>query len=261
MLRARSFTTINLLKNFMEAEGISADAIAFFGTSLSGAHEIIYHDSGDGAASLLPGETPEDRAVIYRAKEARPMVATAITAAGSRTFTFDATAGTLTLSSGSLLSDGYAPRMVLGISGSAKNDGTYLISAVTATVLTIDASADSDTYDTEFTDEGPVSATTSLQGVPSGYSLNGQSFVHVVTFLPDGATSLDWSLYTWDSVSDSWALVTSVGTAGVVSVTDADADNPQRTIVEMPGVEKVLVVTSNLAGTFTTGYSAWLLGA
>lgn len=84
--------------------------------------------------------------------------ATQITASGGRTLTFANSGGTVTASSGSFITDGYKAGMVLTVASSLSNDGTYTITAVTATVITVSES---------ITDEGPVSATTTLDAGPT----------------------------------------------------------------------------------------------
>lgn len=84
--------------------------------------------------------------------------ATQITASGGRTLTFanSGSADTITASSGSFISDGYKPGMLVTIAGSASNNlTTGPIATVTATVLTFGSG-------TSLTNEGPVSATTTL---------------------------------------------------------------------------------------------------
>jgi len=90
--------------------------------------------------------------------------ATEITASGGRTLTFAEVGGsgdTITASSGSFISDGYKVGMVVTIAGSASNNiTTGPIASLTATVLTFGS-------DTDFANEGPVSATTTLNATPS----------------------------------------------------------------------------------------------
>lgn len=84
--------------------------------------------------------------------------ATQITASGGRTLTFanSGSADTITASSGSFVSDGYKVGMLVTIAGSSSNNMTTgKIATVTATVLTFGS-------DTALTNEGPVSATTTL---------------------------------------------------------------------------------------------------
>ncbi len=84
--------------------------------------------------------------------------ATQITASGGRTMTFaenTPSADTLTASTGSFISDGYAAGMTLTIASSSSNNGGFRIASVTALVITINASDD-------FANEGPISATTTV---------------------------------------------------------------------------------------------------
>lgn len=254
-LRARSFTTVNDLRDFMRDEGIGRDEVYFFGINLSGQHEIIYNDA---PGSVIEGSTAAERAVFDEVDYSVALDATQITASGGRTFTFDEGTATLTLSSGTLITtEEFAAGMDLIIAGTADNDGTFLIDSLTETTITIDTSADTDTYSVAFVDEGPLSATATIDGTQSGYSTNGASNLHVVFNLPDPTTSLEWQLYTYDSASELWALDTRPGSSGTVSVDDTLS--PQRTILELGGIERVALVTQTLSGTFTTGYSAWMV--
>lgn len=89
--------------------------------------------------------------------------ATEVTAAGGRTLTFanSGSADTITASSGSFVSDGYKPGMKVTIAGSSSNNMTTgKLATVTATVLTFGS-------DTSLTNEGPLSATCTLNAVAS----------------------------------------------------------------------------------------------
>lgn len=79
--------------------------------------------------------------------------ATEIVAAGGRTLTFAASGKTITASSGSFLADGYRPGRDLVVAGSSDNNGTFTIVSVTATVIVVEE---------DLTDEGPLSATATL---------------------------------------------------------------------------------------------------
>lgn len=83
---------------------------------------------------------------------------TTVTAAGGRTITFanSGSADTITASSGSFISDGFAVGMRVVIAGSSSNNMTTgRIASLSATVLTFDSS-------TSLTNEGPLSATCTL---------------------------------------------------------------------------------------------------
>ncbi len=84
--------------------------------------------------------------------------ATEITAAGGRTLTFanSGSADTITASSGSFIDDGYKPGMLVTSAGTSSNNlTTGPIATVTALVLTFGS-------DTSLTNEGPLSATATL---------------------------------------------------------------------------------------------------
>lgn len=260
-LKARSLGTINDLRDFLEEEGIGRGDMTYFGNDFSGNHVVIYGASSSGAASLKSGSTPEERAVHHEQGVAAPLNATQVTSDGTTTLTFDADAGTLTRASGSWLADGFLPGTQITVAGTSNNDGTYYVEEATASVLTIKSDASSalhSSFSDSFVDEGPLSGGETVDGEQWGYEVGGSPTVHVVVKLPDSATSLDWELYTYDSASQEWTLDTRPGTDGVVSM--VSGDSPARTILELPGVEKVALKISNLSGTFTTGYSAWLVG-
>jgi len=83
--------------------------------------------------------------------------ATQITAAGGRTLTFNDNGGsedTITLSTGDVTSDGYQVGMLLTVAGTSSNNGTYTLTAVAATTLTVATGS--------FAAEGPLSATATL---------------------------------------------------------------------------------------------------
>lgn len=82
--------------------------------------------------------------------------ATQVTASGGRTLTFAAAGDTVTASSGSFVSDGYKIGMRLVVAGTTSNNGTFAIVNVSATVITVAAG---------FADEGPLSATATLDGL------------------------------------------------------------------------------------------------
>jgi hypothetical protein len=250
-MKAKTFQDVNALRNWLESDG--AGPLVFFSTNLSGGHDVIYLGGDEGGASLKSGSTPAERAVISASSDDKPLNATQITAAGGRTFTFDAASRTLTLSTGDLLADGYQEGMLITIAGATSNNGTYKIASLTATVITIDAGAWD--YSTAFVDEGPLSATATLDGEQYGYGVGLAKYIDVVSDLPDAGTSLDWQLYLWDPVSENWFPETTTGVTGVTV-----AASPEVTRVDITGYSRVAVVTTSLSGTFTVGYSIWLKG-
>lgn len=89
--------------------------------------------------------------------------ATQVTASGGRTLTFAnvGSADTITASSGSFVSDGYKVGMIVTIAGTSSNNMTTgKLATVTATVLTFGS-------DTSLTNEGPLSATATLNATPT----------------------------------------------------------------------------------------------
>ncbi len=92
-------------------------------------------------------------------EEGEQVTPTEVIAAGGRTLTFAAgPPGTVTASSGSFVADGYQVGMGLIVSGTALNDGIYIIEDVTATVITVAATLAA---------EGPLAGGESLQGTPT----------------------------------------------------------------------------------------------
>lgn len=79
--------------------------------------------------------------------------ATQITASGGRTLTFAVTVNTITASSGDFTADGYKVGQELTVAGTSSNNGTYTITAVTATVITVSSG---------IANEGPLSSTATL---------------------------------------------------------------------------------------------------
>lgn len=89
--------------------------------------------------------------------------ATQVSAAGGRTLTFanSGSADTITASSGSFVSDGYYAGMLVTIAGTSSNNMTTgKLATVSATVLTFGA-------DTSLVNEGPLSATATLNATPT----------------------------------------------------------------------------------------------
>lgn len=93
------------------------------------------------------------------------------TASVSRTFTFNnnaPAADTITASSGDFTVDGFASGMYVTVGNTTSNDGTYLISTVAATTITLDASE-------SLTAEGPLNNATLTGGYhPSPPALGTQ---------------------------------------------------------------------------------------
>lgn len=113
------------------------------------------YETGDGPLFLSPGT---------------------VALQGGPDLTFaDADPDTITRSAGSWIADGFVAGMVITVSGSASNDGTFTIDSLTATVLTLDAG---DTL----VAEGPSGGiTVTGQGVlPDGLSEDTEYWVHVV---------------------------------------------------------------------------------
>jgi len=94
---------------------------------------------------------------------------------------------------------------------------------------------------------GPAAPTTATDG----YSIQGQSVLHVVTKCGAGAT--DWQLYAYDAVSGEWALFTAFGTAGTLSLAPSTT---VRTILDVRGIDRIaLRVSANGGGVACSGWA------
>ena len=88
--------------------------------------------------------------------------ATQVTAAGGRTLTFNDNGGspdTITASSGDFEADGYEVGMTLTVAGTSSNNGSYTITAIAATTISVATGS--------FAAEGPLSATATLDATAS----------------------------------------------------------------------------------------------
>lgn len=124
------------------------------------AKTLVYNDVLAGADSVLGSLV---HTAYGRYLNSAAAAATQITAAGGRTLTFanSGSADTITSSSGSFISDGYSVGMLVTVAGSSSNNGeTGPIASLTATVLTFNSQ-------TTLTNEGPLSATCTLDAAPS----------------------------------------------------------------------------------------------
>lgn len=134
-----------------------ADALTFSGDADGGTRAIFNY--------WLWRTYYEDQALMLDLKGWFPATANAteVTASGGRTLTFanSGSADTITASSGSFVSDGYKAGMLVTIAGSSSNNMTTgKIATVSATVLTFGS-------DTSLTNEGPLSATCTLNATPN----------------------------------------------------------------------------------------------
>lgn len=83
--------------------------------------------------------------------------ATQVTAAGGRTLTYAASGNTVTASSGDFAADGYKIGMLVTSAGTSSNNWTLALTNVSATVLT---------FASGVSNEGPLSATATLNATP-----------------------------------------------------------------------------------------------
>ena len=160
--------------------------------------------------------------------------ATQVTAAGGRTLTFADVDDTVTASSGDFVADGYKPGMSLVVAGTTSNNGTYVITAVTATVITVEAD--------DFVNEGPLSSTATLDAsglgeIPSGkfkkdalyivYSDDGteyhlvyaQEYFDTAELAQDGAMPTPPDFVNYSGMRCA-GVVSEQGAAAINSVTD-----------------------------------------
>lgn len=135
------------------------------------AHDGLYYMPVGGATRFLIGDTftfsdSETGAIVQRwisrgwPGRYLPAVpdATQVTASGGRTLTFATAGDTITASTGDFAADGYEAGMLLTVAGTSSNDGTYTITNVTATVITVSEN---------LTNEGPLSSTATLDATAS----------------------------------------------------------------------------------------------
>lgn len=115
---------------------------------------IAYTDSETTDPNSLQGAL----AYIYNRYLPSVPVSSTVTAAGGRTLTFAASGQTITASSGDFTSEDFVVGQTLTVAGTSSNNGTFIITAVTATVITVASG---------IVDEGPLSATATLNGAPS----------------------------------------------------------------------------------------------
>ena len=109
-----------------------------------------------------------------------------------------------------------------------------------------------------------IKGATATRAAPTGSSVGARTknkrWITVVTKINEVGMTWAWSLYTKSDEDGEWTLDTRLGTAGVVTLAQADADNPQRTIVEIAGQDEVYI-----SGTVTSGggsgVDVWLLGS
>lgn len=243
-----SFVSDFQVAQFLSDSGMSVHDIHVFKNN-SGQISVLYDETTP--TSLVEGATASARKAYDSVKTDFLMNATQVTASGGRTLTFAATGGTITASSGDFTGESFHPGMTLTVAGTTSNNGDYTIDSVTATVITVSSS---DTL----VDEGPLSATATLDAAQAGFDTSGARYAHIIINLPDGSTSVEWSLYLYNDVSELWCLDTRLGTGGVVALADTDTDNPQCSIVEIVGVSKIAIVFDTMTGTFTSGIDAWL---
>lgn len=129
-------------------------------------HDGLFYAAVGGATRFLNGDTftftdSETGAIVQRwisrgwPGRYLPAVAdaTQVTASGGRTLTFATAGDTITASTGDFTSDGYEVGMTLVVAGTSSNDGSYTLTNVAATVLTVAEN---------LTNEGPISSTATL---------------------------------------------------------------------------------------------------
>jgi hypothetical protein len=150
------------------------------------------------SSDVLVAEGPLSSAATLDATQGP---ANRVTASGGRTLTFNASAKTITASSGSWINDGYEVGHRVKITGTADNDIAVTIAALTATVMTVSEVG-------YLVDEGPLSSVAVVDGTfgPFGYIVDivglttgsGGFFIGIASivdgFVADTWESLDWQL-------------------------------------------------------------------
>lgn len=94
-----------------------------------------------------------------------------------------------------------------------------------------------------------------------GFETNNPQYLHITIKMPDPSTTLDWQLWYVDETSGEACLDTRLGTGGTVSMTEADVDNPQISIIAIAAHDRVWIKLFNFSGTFTAGVDVWLAGS
>lgn len=125
---------------------------AVLGVSLDGWDDTV---AGGVLSAVFPSYLQGDTRYVIEYPGQPNDTATA-SASALRTLTFDSATRTITASSGDYVSDGFLTGMTLTVTGTSANDGTYTVSTVATSVLTV-AEA--------LADEGPVSSTATLAGI------------------------------------------------------------------------------------------------
>lgn len=188
-LKVRTFYDWNNRSIYAQSRTVSATPFigskffpAMFGANCNGSRSVIISwirrdPTSSGAAgtttyqifrSTSAGFTPSssnllfDTLTVATVSYLNAYVAT-VTAAAARTIQFSAAARTITLagaSAGSFINSGFVVGGQVVVAGTTSNNGTYTILTVTATVLTLT------TNHTNLVNEGPLSATATLNGLP-----------------------------------------------------------------------------------------------
>lgn len=81
----------------------------------------------------------------------------------------------------------------------------------------------------------------------AGWATGGRRWLHILVKV-NTSGSIDWQLWRFNHLSSLWTLDTRIGTAGTESLAFADADNPQGTIVEIDGADRVAIRLLNPVG-------------
>lgn len=94
-----------------------------------------------------------------------------------------------------------------------------------------------------------------------GVGTLNKRWLHVTVSLNDVGSSCEWKLWTFDRFSGLWSLDTRPGTSGVVALAESDADNPQASIIEIAGKDRVFIELVNIAAIGAEGIDVWLAGS
>lgn len=117
----------------------------------------------------------------------------------------------------------------------------------------------------EADDRRAIAGATAANGVPDdedtpGFATRCHRWLHV-EILITGGTSVDWRLWTKRTgMSSMWCLDTRIGSAAsdyAHQVLEAGPDNPQNSIIEIVGIDRVYIELLDFVAS-PTGVDVWL---
>lgn len=102
---------------------------------------------------------------------------------------------------------------------------------------------------------GAVAANGAPNLATDGFQTDYAEYLGINFLLNDAATSLEWRLWLYDTVSETWSLDNRPGVAGTVTITSTDTD--RISIIAIPGVNRIYVELLTFAGVFVVGVDVW----